>query len=309
MNYEPSAMNQRKHILITGGTGLIGVSLSKQLLQKGYRISNLSRSPGKDPAVKTYLWDVDKGEIDAHCINGVDIVIHLAGAGIADKPWTEGRKKQLIDSRTKSIGLIYELLRTQKHTVKSVISASAIGYYSDRGDELMTETSVPSNDFMAKCCIEWENAVDKGINLGLRIVKFRTGVVLDKGGALAKLALPVKLYLGSPLGSGRQWVPWIHWQDVINMYLFAIENDSMTGAYNMVAPNPINNKELTRAVANQLHKPLWLPNVPAFFLKLLMGEMSTIVLGSTKVSAQKIKAAGFTFRFPEITQALKEIYG
>src|SRR3954470_14820171 len=142
-------MNERKHILITGGTGLIGVSLSKQLQQKGYRVSNLSRLPGKDPMVKTYLWDVDKGEIDDHCIDDVDIVIHLAGAGIADKPWTEDRKKQLIDSRTKSIGLIYKLLRTQKHTVKSVISASAIGYYSDRGDELMTETSAPSNDFMA----------------------------------------------------------------------------------------------------------------------------------------------------------------
>ncbi len=298
-----------KSILLTGGTGLIGKNLTKQLLAKGYRVSHLSREPGKDPHVKTFLWDIHKGEIDADCIDGVDIVIHLAGAGIADKRWTEERKKELIDSRTKSIGLIYHLLRTKKHQVHSIISASAIGYYSDRGDELMTETSPPSNDFMAKCCIEWEAAVDEGKQLNLRIVKFRTGVVLDNGGALAKLAMPIKLYVGSPLGSGKQWIPWIHWLDVVDMYMYAIENETFTGTYNMAAPNPVTNKQLTRAVAKQLHKPLWAPKIPAFLLKLLMGEMSTIVLGSTKVSARKIEDAGFKFKYPEITLALKEIYG
>ncbi|MDF2434216.1 MAG: uncharacterized protein JWP44_3847 [Mucilaginibacter sp.] len=301
--------NKQKHILLTGGTGLIGFNLTKQLLSKGYAVSNLSRSPGKDARVKTYLWDVHKGEIDAQCIDGVDTIVHLAGAGIADERWTEERKVVLIESRTRSIELIYELLLTKKNSVKSVISASAIGYYSDRGDELMTETSLPSNDFLAKCCIEWEHAVDKGKNLGLRIVKFRTGVVLDNGGALAKLAIPVKMFIGSPLGSGKQWTPWIHWQDVINMYLYAIENDDFNGVYNMVAPNPVTNKELTQAVAKQLNKPLWAPNVPAFFLKLLMGEMSTIALGSTKVSAKKIEDAGFKFNYPDITSALKAIYG
>ncbi|MDB5015682.1 MAG: hypothetical protein JWQ84_514 [Mucilaginibacter sp.] len=301
--------NKQKHILLTGGTGLIGINLIKQLLLKGYRVSNLSRSPGTNARVKTYLWDVHKGEIDAQCIDDVDIIVHLAGAGIADERWTEERKIALIESRTRSIELIYELLLTKKNAVKSVISASATGYYSDRGAELMTETSLPSNDFMAKCCIEWEQAVDKGKNLGLRIVKFRTGVVLDNGGALAKLAMPVKLIVGSPLGSGKQWVPWIHWQDVIEMYLYAIENDDFTGVYNMVAPNPVTNKQLTQAIAKQLHKPLWLPNVPALFLKLLLGEMSTIVLGSTKVSAQKIEDAGFKFKYSDITSALKEIYG
>jgi uncharacterized protein (TIGR01777 family) len=300
---------EKKHILITGGTGLIGLNLTKQLLAKGYRVSNLSRSPGKNPEVKTYLWDVNKGEIDAQCIDGVDTIVHLAGAGIADKPWTAKRKQEIIDSRTKSIELVYSLLKNKKHQVKSVVSASAIGFYSDRGDELMTELSPPSNDFMAECCIAWENAVDEGLKLGLRIVKYRTGVVLDNGGALAKLAMPVKLYVGSPLGSGKQWVPWIHWQDVIDMYLYAIENDNLTGPYNMVSPNPVTNKQLTQAVAKQLHKPMWLPNVPAFLLKLLLGEMATVVLGSTKVSAQKIEEAGFTFKYPSIGTALKEIYG
>jgi uncharacterized protein (TIGR01777 family) len=298
-----------KHILLTGGTGLIGITLTKQLLAKGYQVSHLSRKPGKDPQVKTFLWDVHKGEINENCIDGVDIIIHLAGAGIADKHWTDERKKEIIDSRTKSIGLIYQLLGTKKHKVSSIISASAIGYYSDRGDELLTEDSPPNNDFMASCCIEWEEAVDKGKKLNLRIVKFRTGVVLNNGGALKQMALPVKLYVGSPMGSGKQWIPWIHWQDVVDMYLFAIENESFTGIYNMVSPNPVTNKRLTQAIAKQLHKPLLAPKVPAFLLKLLLGEMSTLVLGSTKVSSQKIEDTGFSFKYPDITSALKEIYG
>ncbi|SHN07702.1 TIGR01777 family oxidoreductase [Mucilaginibacter sp. OK098] len=302
-------MNQQKSVLLTGGTGLIGITITKQLLAKGYQVSHLSRKPGNDQQVKTFLWDVNKGEIDEHCIDGVDIIIHLAGAGIADKHWTDERKKEIIDSRTKSIGLIYQLLGTKKHKVNSMISASAIGYYSDRGDELLAEDSPPNSDFMARCCIEWEKAVDEGKKLNLRIVKFRTGVVLNNGGALKQMALPVKLYVGSPMGSGKQWIPWIHWRDVVEMYLFAIENENFTGVYNMVAPNPVTNKQLIQAIAKQLHKPLWVPNVPAFLLRLLLGEMSTLVLGSTKVSAQKIKDAGYKFQYPDITSALKEIYG
>ena len=298
-----------KSILLTGGTGLIGLSLTEKLLEKGYHVSHLSRSPGKDERVKTFLWDIDKDQIDEQCVDGVDIIIHLAGAGIADKPWTEERKRELIDSRAKSIQLVYELLGEKNHRVKSVISASAIGYYSDRGDELLTEESAPNTDFMAECCVDWEAAVDKGKELGLRIVKYRTGVVLDKGGALAKIEMPIKLWVGSPLGSGKQWIPWIHWRDVMDMYLFAIDNENLEGVYNMVAPNPVTNKQLTQAIAKQLHKPLWAPNVPAFLLKLIMGEMSTIVLGSTKVSAQKIIGAGFKFSYPEVPEALKNIYG
>jgi len=303
-------MNQpKKHILITGGTGVIGKRLTELLLAKGYAVCHVSRSAGNDPAVKTFLWDVAKGQIDAACIDSVDLVVHLAGAGIADSRWTEERKKEIIDSRTKSIGLIYDLLRKNKHQVTRIISASAIGYYSDRGDELLTETSPPSDDFMAHCCVEWEAAVDEGKSLGLRIAKFRTGVVLDKEGALPKMALPVKLYVGASLGNGKQWIPWIHAQDVVDMYLFAIENDNFEGVYNMVAPNPVTNKQLTQAIAKQLHKPLWLPYVPAFLLKLLLGEMSTIVLGSTKVSAKKIEDSGFKFAYTNVAEALKEIYG
>ncbi|MDP9078407.1 MAG: TIGR01777 family oxidoreductase [Bacteroidota bacterium] len=302
-------MDNKKSILLTGGTGAIGKALTKQLLANGYRVSHLSRKQGNNLGVKTFLWDVNKGEIDEACIDGVDIVVHLAGAGIADQRWTDERKKELIESRTKSIGLIYHLLRTKKHQVNAIVSASAIGYYSDRGDELMTEESPPNTDFMAQCCVDWEVAVDEGAALKLRIVKFRTGVVLNDGGALKQLALPVKMFVGSPPGSGKQWIPWIHWQDVVDMYMLAIEKEDFKGTYNMVAPNPVTNKQLTRAVAKQLHKPLWAPNVPAFALKLLLGEMATIVLGSTKVSAQKIEDAGFKFKYPELRSALKEIYG
>src|ERR1700761_6433851 len=298
-----------KHILLTGGSGLVGSDLTQLLLDKGHEVSHLSREPRNDPKVKTYLWDIYKGQIDEKCIEGVDTIVHLAGAGIADKRWTDQRKKELIESRTQSIGVIYGLLRDKPHHVESVVSASATGYYNNRRDELLTEESKPSNDFLANCCIQWEQAVDKGEELGLRILKFRTGVVLTaKGGALPKMAQPVKLGVGSPLGNGKQWIPWIHQQDVIDLYLYGIENTSLKGVYNMVAPNPATNKQLTQTIAKQLHKPLWLPNIPAFVLKLLLGEMSTIVLGSTKVSAQKIENAGFRFKYPTVTEALADIY-
>ncbi|MGI4749613.1 MAG: TIGR01777 family oxidoreductase [Janthinobacterium lividum] len=297
-----------KHILITGGSGLVGKHLTQLLLNKGYTVSHLSRKEANIPEVRTFLWDVKEGKIDQNCLNGVDMIVHLAGAGIADGRWTDERKKEIISSRTKSIELIYSLLKKHPHQIKKVISASATGYYSDRGDELLTEKSPSTVDFLGKCCTYWEQAVDKGEDLGLEILKFRTGVVLtDEGGALKQLALPIKFGFGAVLGSGQQWIPWIHLQDVIDMYLFGIEN-SITGVYNMVAPNPVTNFRLTVAVATQLNRPLWLPKVPALALKLAMGAMSDVVLSSTKVSAEKIEKAGFRFKFPTIKEALQEIY-
>jgi uncharacterized protein (TIGR01777 family) len=297
-------------VLITGGSGLLGKQLTKELLDQGHSVSHLSRSAGKHPQVKSFLWNVEEGTIDPDCINGIDTIIHLAGAGIADKRWTDERKMLMLESRTKSIKLIYQLIKDKPNQVKSIISASATGYYSDRGDELLTENSPPAHDFLGTCCIEWEKAVDEGKSLGLRIIKYRTGVVLTKdGGALPQLAVPVKLGIGSPLGNGRQWIPWIHHQDVLDMYMYAINNEALTGVYNMVAPHAVTNATLAKAVAKHLHRPFWAPNVPAFMLKLLMGEMATVVLGSTKVSARKIEDAGFKFKYPDIDSALTEIYG
>jgi uncharacterized protein len=299
-----------KHILLTGGTGLIGKHLTHLLLDQGYTVSHLSRSKGKDVRVKTYLWDVNKGKIDEACVDGVDIIVHLAGTNVAGKRWTDERKKDILESRTKSIALIYDLLKKKNHSVQAVISASGSGYYGDRGNELLTENSTSGNDFLAEVCKEWEVAVDQGAELGLRIVKFRTGVVLDKkGGALPQLAAPVKWCVGSPLGDGEQWVPWIHWHDVVKLYLYAIMHSKLDGVYNMAAPNPVTNKQFVKAVAKQLHRPLWAPNVPAFMIKLLFGEMSAMVLGSTKASSKNIIDHGFKFDFTKIEDALKEIYG
>lgn len=302
---------QTHHVLITGGTGLIGRPLTQALLAKGYQVSHLSRSKGTSQVVKTYLWDVAKGQIDEHCIDGVDTIVHLAGAGIADKRWTKKRKQLLIDSRTQSIKLLYDLIsKRTDHQVKNMISASATGYYSNRGDELLTEDSPPLHDFLGTCCIEWEQAVNEGQKLNLNITKFRTGVILaTQGGALPPLSLPIKFGLGTTLGNGRQYIPWIHLQDAVDMYVKAIDEQLPPAVYNMVAPNPVTNKQLTQAVARQLRKPLWLPNVPAFVLKLLLGEMSLVVLGSTRVSSQKIEDAGYQFKFTTVAEALKNIYG
>ncbi|MBW4888375.1 TIGR01777 family oxidoreductase [Mucilaginibacter sp. HMF5004] len=298
------------NILITGGTGLLGKQLTDALIIQGHNVSHLSRRAGNNAVVKTFLWDIAKGTIDPECINGIDTIVHLAGEGIAEKRWTTERKKLLIESRTKSIGLIYKLLKSTPHTVKHIVSASATGYYSDRGNELLTETSPPAHDFLSDCCVQWEKAVDEGEALGLRVVKFRTGVVLSPaGGALPLMAKPVQFFVGSPLGSGKQWIPWIHHRDVVAMYLLGITNEKLTGVYNMVAPNPVTNAQLTKAIAKQLHRPLWAPRVPAFALKLLLGEMSLVVLGSTKVSSGKIEQTGFKFSYPDVESALKELYG
>ncbi len=299
-----------KHILITGGRGLVGRYLTTALLQKGYTVSHLSRKAGKNRNVTTYLWDVEHGFIDPNCIKGVDVVVHLAGEGIADKRWSRERKKALVQSRTKSIALVYKLLKTKEHQVKAVISASGVGYYGNRGEELMYEDNIPSQDFLGECCILWEKAVDEGLELGLRIAKFRTGVVLSKhSGALPQLARTIRMGIGSPLGDGKQWISWIHMQDVVDIYMMAIEDENINGVYNMVAPNAVTNIQLTQAIARQLSKPLWAPHVPEFILKLLLGEMAQVVLDSTKASAAKIQIAGYKFLYVNVKDALEAIYG
>lgn len=299
-----------KSILITGGRGLIGRHLTELLLKRNFAVGHLSRTHGHNPDVNTFIWDIENGEIDEHCIDGVDLIIHLAGAGIAEKPWSKNRKKVLIESRTKSIQLIYSLLHRKKHQVKKVISASAIGYYGNRGSELLTETSDSGDDFLAKCCIAWEDAVDEGNALNLDVLKFRTGVVLtEEGGALPQLAKPIKIGLGAVLGNGKQFTSWIHIKDVLQMYLMGIDDESLKGVYNMVAPHPVTNAMLTKIVANHLNKPLLLPAVPAFALRIVLGEMCKVILNSTKVSADLIQSKKFRFQFTTIESAIKDIYG
>ncbi len=299
-----------RYVLITGGTGLIGKPLTDALLSQGHQVAHLSRSSGKDPRVRTFLWDVKKGEIDPACINGVDTIVHLAGAGIAEKRWTNKRRKELIDSRTRSIGLLYDLLeRTPDHEVKKVVSASGINIYGSHGDEWLTEQHPPEHDFLGDCCVQWEAAVNQGAAMGLSVTKLRTGVVLTtKGGALKPLSLPVKFGFGAPLGNGRQYVPWLHMDDAVDIYLKSIEGSIPEGVYNMLAPDPVTNEQLTKAIARQLKRPLWLPKVPAFMIRLVMGEMSKVVLSSVRASAQKLTDVGYRFKYNVIADALKDIY-
>jgi len=301
-------MNQ--HILLTGATGMLGKDLIRTLLKRGHQVSVLSRKPQQINEVKVFLWDVYKQEIDASCLEGVDSIIHLAGENISKGKWTDERKKEIIDSRVLSTQLLYQTIAKTKNQVKNFISAAAVGYYGNRGEEILTEESNPGHNFLAQCCIQWEKAVDQGNKLNLRIVKIRTGVVLAKNeGALEAMAQPIRLFAGAPLGDGRQWIPWIHYQDMTQIYLHALDNESLTGAYNASAPFPVTNKTMTKAIAKQLHRPVWPFSIPGKALELILGEMSSLALNSTNTSAQKILSSGFNFKYTHIEQALADIYG
>ncbi|MFP5078974.1 TIGR01777 family oxidoreductase [Pedobacter sp. JCM 36344] len=299
----------KQHILITGATGMIGKKLIAGLLSRGHDLSILTRKPIKIKDVKVFLWNVEKGEIDKSCLEGVQTIVHLAGAGIAEQKWTKERKKQIIDSRVASTELLYKTISETASTVKNFISSSASGYYGDRDDEILLESNTPGEGFLAECCTLWEDAVDAGKDLNLRIVKFRTGFVLDKsGGGLPSLARPIRLFAGAALGTGKQWVPWIHLDDIAAMYMSAIDDDSYEGAYNGCAPHPVTNEMLTKAVAKKLKRPVWPINVPEKVLEMILGKMSIIVTSSTNLSAQKILDKGFKFKFVYLADALDEIY-
>ncbi|KLT66175.1 TIGR01777 family oxidoreductase [Pedobacter sp. BMA] len=297
-----------RKILITGATGLVGTQLKKKLLKQGYEVNTLSRKRSNDP--NNFIWDVYKGTIDSTCIEGVEAIIHLAGEPVAEKKWTDERKQQIIDSRVKSTQLIFNTLKSNpNHQIKSFISASAVGYYGDCGEEILTEESPAGFGFLAECCKLWENAVDEGKKLGLRIVKLRTGIVLStKGGALPQLDQSVRLFVGSSLGTGKQWTPWLHIDDMVDMYIEAISNLKMEGAYNACAPFPQTNEALTRAIAKQLHRPFWPLKVPKKAIELIMGQRAEAVLMSSNTSAQKILDAGFKFKFTHLNDALADLY-
>lgn len=299
-------------VLITGAKGLIGVPLVNLLLSQGNVIHTLSRNPtNKNPAVKEFGWDVENGDIDERSMEGVDAIIHLAGENIGAKPWTRKRKHIIISSRTKSLELLCQAVKTNKDSrVKTLISASAVGYYGDRQDEVLTEDSPPGTGFLADTCVQWEQSADLATTLGLRVVKLRTGVVLAKdGGALPKIAGPVKSGFGTILGSGKQWMPWVHLQDAVNAYVHALNNEQMEGSYNLSSPHPATNKAFTETLAAILKKKIWLPNVPDFALRIALGEMKAIVLSSNRTDATKMQATGFTYIYQFLPEALDDLYG
>lgn len=295
-------------VLITGGTGVIGRRLTQLLLQQGFQVSYLSRSSKPVPNVRVFPWDVHRGTIDPSAVTTADYIIHLAGAGIADGRWTDERKQEIIDSRTQSTLLLARTMLETGHRPKSFVSSSAIGFYGgDTGDRILTESSPAGTDFMGLVTQAWEESVEAVSALGIRTVKLRTGVVLTMdGGALPKLVQPVRLGAGAPLGSGKQYVSWIHADDLCRMYIQAMTDPSWTGVYNAVAAEPVTNAELTRQIAKVLDKPLFLPNVPAFSLRLLFGEMAVVVLGSSRVLNQRIQQqTGFVYSFQTLKSALQ----
>lgn len=294
-------------ILITGGTGLVGKYLQEILKQKEHTVNVLTRSKTKKP--NTFFWDVENGIIDDEAIKTADFIIHLAGANISDKRWTAAQRKLIIDSRVNTSNLLLQKVIELKPNLKGFIAASGVGFYGAvTNNHIYTENDTFGTDFLSKVCQLWEQESLKFEGEGIRTVIFRTGVVLTKTeGALAKIIQPIKLGVGAPIGSGKQYMPWIHINDLCNLFSQAIENVDFNGIYNAVAPQHITNIELTTTIANHLKKPLWLPNIPAFVLKLLFGKMAVILLYGSRVSSKKIEKLGFKFKFPTIEKAIKNL--
>jgi uncharacterized protein (TIGR01777 family) len=301
-------------VLITGGTGMVGQALTSYLLARGYQVIILSRSVKKSNQqhLSYAFWDIDKQFIDSSAINAADIIVHLAGESVANKRWTAKRKQEIIDSRVKSGALLVKALNENKHKVKTVIAASAIGWYGpDTANSLLfgfNETDPFDNSYLGTTCKQWEGSVQSLNELGIRLVTLRIGIVFNKkGGALAEFIKPAKFGMATILGTGKQIVSWIHQDDLCKMIVFAAENETVKGVYNAVAPNPINNKDLVNAIASTMHKFHITLNVPVFVLKIMLGEMSIEVLKSANVSSNKIESAGFVFDYPNVNEALKQI--
>lgn len=297
-------------VLITGGTGLIGRHISKKLKENGFNVALLSRKSNTDGAIPVYTWDPDKNIIDPEAISKADYIIHLAGAGIGDKRWTKKRRELIIDSRIKTGELIFDKVQESGKKLKAFISASGIGYYGIiSSDKIFNETDPPSKDFLGEICMKWEQMTDMFKESRIRTVRIRTGVVLtEKGGALGRMTTTVKMGIGSPLGSGKQYIPWIHIDDLCNFYLKAVEDPSMMGAWNAVAPEHITNREFMQTLAKVIEKPFFFPAVPSLVLKILFGKMSGIILKGSRVSAGKIISSGYNFEYPNLENALKNLF-
>ncbi|WP_286761389.1 TIGR01777 family oxidoreductase [Salegentibacter sp. UBA1130] len=297
-------------VLITGATGLIGSKISRLCQEKGIKVHYLSTSKDKlenKTDYKGFYWNPNENEIDSKAIEGVDTIINLVGASIAER-WTPEQKKKILKSRTETANLLYTCLQENGHEVKNLLSASAIGIYPSSLEKLYTEEDQGVDDsFVGEVVVKWEEAVDNFKDLGIEVAKIRIGLVLAKnGGMLQKLKEPVNFNVGSPLGNGKQWQSWIHIDDISGIFMFALEKE-LTGVYNAVAPNPVTNKELVNEVASQMGKPVWLPNVPKVALKLVLGEMSRLVLSSQLVSSDKIEQEGYNFKYVNLSKALEDL--
>lgn len=299
----------KKNVLITGGTGFIGKNLTSLLIENGFAVSVFSRNFKQNTANVSYFkWDIASHFIEDDAVLRADYIIHLAGEGIADERWTAKRKEAIVQSREKSIQLIYEVLKKNNKKLEAFVSASGVGIYGAiNGVEICTETTPALNDFLGTTCQKWEAAADTIMSLGIRTVKIRTGLVLGKDeGFLKKLSPIFKMKLGSALGSGKQYMPWVHIDDLCAIYLEAINNIEMKGAYNAAINDNTNNEIFSKTLCKIYGYSLWLPNVPAFLIKIALGEMAQILLTGRRVSSDKIEKLRFKFRFKNLQNALSD---
>ncbi|UCS94919.1 TIGR01777 family oxidoreductase [Echinicola marina] len=295
-----------KNILITGGSGLVGQKLTKVLEKTGYQVAWLSRFPEKQ-SQKSFSWDINQMKIDRQALEWADAIVHLAGAGVAEKRWTAARKKLILESRTLSAQLIFDELRTMEKKPEVLVSASGANYYGlDNGEKWLTEADPAGHDFLAEVVVKWERSVEQFNSLGIRTVTLRTGIVLAKdGGALPQMLQPP---VAAPLGDGKQYMSWIHIQDLVDMFSYALEHKNLKGPYNAVSPLPVSNKVLTQQAAKLSGKPFVSLPAPGFLLKIVLGEMAGMILGGNRISSDKMISAGYKFKFTEIAHALKDLY-
>lgn len=303
-------------VIITGGTGLIGRSLCAEMVQAGYDVVVLSRSPQRKAVAQSGVtivgWDGHTGRGWAHLADGADAIVNLAGESLAGKSllrmrWTPERKFEIIDSRVHSGAAVVDALRVIEHKPRVVVQASAVGYYGPRGSEQVTEQDRAGKDFMSEICVNWEASTAPVETFGIRRVVIRLGIVLSRtGGALPRQMLPFRLFTGGPIGSGQQGYPWVHHYDVSRAIRFLIETPAVTGVYNLCSPQPLTNAEFGRALAHVLHRPFWL-RIPAVVFKIAFGEAATVLLDGQKTYPQRLLDLGFEFRYPEIGAALANL--
>lgn len=296
-------------ILITGGTGLIGQALIPKLRNAGHQVRVIGRKARRNFEVPSFQWDIDAMTMDVAALDGVTHIIHLAGAGIADSRWTATRKENILASRVMPMKLLADTLTLREQRVEAFITASGIGYYGAvTSDQIFNEQDHSAPDFLGLTCQLWEEAVTLFDVLADREVRIRTGIVLDaKGGALPKLMLPAKFGLAASLGRGRQWMPWIHMDDICRIYVMAVEHGTCCGPFNAVAPEHVTQKRLLGEISAALGKPFFLPGVPSFVLRAAMGDMAQMLTEGSRVSSAKLEEAGFEFSFPTLNAALNDL--
>ncbi|ULC58742.1 TIGR01777 family oxidoreductase [Flaviramulus sp. BrNp1-15] len=298
-------------VLITGATGLIGAEIVKLCHKKAIKVNYLTTSKAKIEKRENYkgfYWNPKSGDLDVDCFKDVDAIIHLAGATVS-KRWTPEYKKEILNSRKETTQLLVNALKGETHTIKQVVSASAIGVYPDSLINYYEEgfKTKDENSFLTQVVHVWENELDAFKSLNINVSKIRIGLVLSKkGGALLEMVKPIKFGVGAAFGNGKQWQSWIHIKDLANLFLYVLEHN-LSGVYNGVAPNPVTNQELTKTIARVLNRPLLLPNIPKFFMKLVLGEMHALLFESQRVSCKKIEDKGFNFNYNYLEPALKDL--